>query len=72
MVCVSCESSNLSAYPSEINIHHPGMEGLDKPTVWAFPRLFVCLDCGFTQFTLASDQLCELRGSDSQSDAAVA
>lgn len=71
MLCVSCESPNLSVYPSEINIHHPGMQGLDQPTVWAFPRLTVCLNCGFTQFTLEGDQLCELNGSDFRSAAAA-
>lgn len=39
-------------FGSEINIHFPGMQGLDMPTVWAFPELVVCLDCGFTEFQL--------------------
>ena len=70
MACVSCQSLNTSVYPAELNIHHPGMEGLDRPTVWAFPRLLICLDCGFTNFTLPDDQLREL--SDSRSDVAAA
>jgi hypothetical protein len=71
MICVSCRSRNVSVYPAEINIHHPGREGIDMPTVWAFPLLSVCLDCGLTQFTLLGDQLCQLE-PDSLSDAAAA
>lgn len=54
MQCVSCQSTSQSVYSAEVNIHHPGREGLNKPTVWAFPLLFVCLDCGFTHFELSS------------------
>jgi hypothetical protein len=43
-------------FPAEINVHFPGFEGLSKPTVWVFPRLRVCLDCGFTEFTIPHAQ----------------
>jgi hypothetical protein len=72
MTCTSCQSLNVRVYPAELNIHHPGMEGLDKPTVWAFPYLLICVDCGFTNFTLPDDQLRELIESDSWPDAAAA
>lgn len=32
-------------------------EGLDKPIVWAFPKTFVCLDCGRSQFTVDEREL---------------
>ena len=72
MACVLCHSNNESVYPAEINIHFPGMKGLDKPTVWAFPRLLVCLDCGATYFTLSSAQVHQLRGDACRSDNAAA
>ena len=31
-------------------IHFSGLAGLNKPIVWAFPKLAVCLNCGFTEF----------------------
>ena len=65
MTCSSCQSLHVRVYPAELNIHHPGMEGLDKPSVWAFPYLTVCLDCGATQFSLTDDQVRELGESDS-------
>ena len=35
-----------------IAIHFPGLKGLDKPVVWVFPKLLVCLNCGFTEFVV--------------------
>lgn len=71
MTCLVCQSSNQRTFTSELNIHFPGFEGLSRPSVWAFPRLVVCLDCGFTQFALSDDQLKELR-SGARSEAAAA
>jgi len=50
-------SLNLRIYPSELNIHFPGLEGLDRPMVWAFPKLVVCVDRGYPLFTLSDDQV---------------
>ena len=37
----------------EICLHFPGgLESLNKPLVWVFPLVLVCLDCGLAQFTL--------------------
>ena len=35
-----------------MNIHFPGMKGLDIAPVWVFPPILVCLDCGQGQFTI--------------------
>src|SRR5215469_7697912 len=72
MACLSCRSTNQTFFPAEINIHHPGMDGLDKPALWAFPSLLMCLDCGYTRFTLPDDQLRELTESESSADATAA
>jgi len=72
MACVSCQSLNTRVYPAEMNIHHPGMEGLDKPSVWAFPHVLICHDCGFTHFTLPDHQVRELSESDSSRSGAAA
>jgi hypothetical protein len=60
MACRSCGSENQTEFGAEINIHFPGRKGLDKPAVLVFPKLVVCLDCGFTQFTLREADLCLL------------
>jgi hypothetical protein len=41
-------------------IHFSGLEGLDKPGVFVFPRLLVCTDCGRTGFTVPETALAEL------------
>jgi hypothetical protein len=56
MACRSCESKNQTQFDSEINIHFPGLKNLDKSAVLIF-RKQVCLDCGFTQFTIPETEL---------------
>lgn len=52
MCCQSCHSGEVREYTAEINIHFPGVNGLSVPTVWVFPKVLVCLDCGAAQFTI--------------------
>lgn len=60
MACPSCRSNRQSVFPTELNIHFPGREGLDKPTVWVFPQMLICLRCGFTQFVIPEAEVCQL------------
>ena len=64
MSCRSCTSENQKEFGSEINIHFPGRQGLDKAAVLVFPELVVCVDCGFTEFTLPEAELHLLRERD--------
>jgi hypothetical protein len=57
MVCKRCASNQQSAFNGEIAIHFPGLKGLDKHIVWVFPKLAVCLECGFTDFTVPKKEL---------------
>jgi hypothetical protein len=57
MACKRCDSDNQSTFNGEVAIHFPGLEGLDKPIVWAFPKRVVCLHCGLTEFTLPEREL---------------
>jgi hypothetical protein len=65
MSCKSCKSENQSIFNGEIAIHFPGLKGLDKPIVWVFPKLVVCLDCGFTEFAIPEKELRQLAEGDS-------
>jgi hypothetical protein len=47
----------------EIGIHFPGLDGLDKPIVWVFPKLKVCLECGLTEFEIPERELRVLKES---------
>jgi hypothetical protein len=55
--CKSCESHNQSTFNGEMALHFPGLDGIDKPIVWVFPKVSVCLDCGFSQFIVPEREL---------------
>ena len=63
MSCLSCRSSNQAEFPTEMLIHIGGIKNIDKPGVWVFPRLLVCLDCGFLQSTVPAPELASLVAS---------
>ena len=60
MVCTRCSSDKLSKFTAEMNIHFPGLEGLDNPPVWIFPEIIVCLQCGFAEFSVPENELRKL------------
>jgi hypothetical protein len=62
MFCKFCGSDRQRDFNSEVAIHFPGFEGLDKPVVLVFPKVTVCLDCGFTEFQIETQQLAALDG----------
>jgi len=56
--CSSCSSGCQMEFRAEICMHfRGGLQSLDKPPVWAFPKVVVCLDCGSAQFTVAVAEL---------------
>lgn len=60
MSCKICQSDNQYTFNGEVAIHFPGLRGLDKPIVWVFPKLVVCLKCGFTEFVVPETELRQL------------
>ena len=68
MSCRSCQSETQRTFTAEMLIHFPGREGLDKTPVWAFPKLVVCLDCGFTELRLEERELCSLAEGSSREE----
>ena len=61
MACKGCGSEKQKAFGGEVAIHFPGLEGLDKPIVWTFPKLLVCLQCGCAEFNVPERELRVLR-----------
>jgi len=57
MSCKSCQSQNQREFNGEIAIHFRGLEGLAKPIVWVFPKVEVCLLCGFSEFIVPEREL---------------
>lgn len=59
--CERCSSQMRPHFSGELAIHFIGLTGLDKPIVWVFPKLLVCLSCGLTQFSVPERELRVLR-----------
>ena len=57
VACKLCSSDNQSTFKTEMNFHFSGRDGWVKPSVWAFPEILVCLDCGFSEFVVAETEL---------------
>ena len=61
MRCHACASDNLRDFSAEIHIHFPYRKNLDRPGVFLFPKVLVCLNCGFSSFTVPETELRLLR-----------
>ena len=65
--CKSCGTENQKKFTAEIAIHFPGLKGLEKPIVWVFPELLVCLNCGDAEFAVPESELRVLAKGDAVS-----
>jgi hypothetical protein len=52
-----CACENYREFNGELAIHFPGIKGLQKPIVWVFPKVRVCMDCGYADFTVPEREL---------------
>jgi hypothetical protein len=68
MPCKWCGSVNQNKFRAEVAIHFPGLKNIDKPVVWVFPEVVICLDCGTSEFAVPEAELQQL----AKGDAAVA
>jgi hypothetical protein len=57
VTCKSCGSDRQSKFTAEVAIHIPGRKGLEKPLVWVFPVLLVCLNCWNAEFAIPETDL---------------
>lgn len=57
MSCLSCAPGNQAKFTAEMNIHFSGLNNIDKPSVWVFPKVLVCLHCGSSQFSVPTSEL---------------
>jgi hypothetical protein len=60
MFCPICASDNQAAFTAETNIHLSGLANLDNPGILMFPTLSVCLDCGYSRFSIPEEELSQL------------
>jgi hypothetical protein len=64
MPCKSCGSLNQSKFTAEMAIHFAGLKNIEKPVVWVFPELVVCLNCGTAEFAVPAPELRQLAKGD--------
>jgi hypothetical protein len=64
MPCKSCGSVNQKKFTAEMSIHFPELKDIDKPVVWIFPEVVVCLDCGTAEFAVLEAELRQLAKGD--------
>ena len=57
MPCRSCGSVSQKKFNGEIGIRSPGLDGINKPAVFVFPQLVVCMDCGTSEFVVPEAEL---------------
>lgn len=62
MSCPVCGSIKCAEFSAEIMIHFSGRSHLTHPGVLVFPKILVCSDCDFSQFTIAERELALIRG----------
>jgi hypothetical protein len=62
MACVLCASKNEVDFPAEMILHFPvsGLQDLNKNGVFIYPKVLVCLDCGFSRFTARETEVAAL------------
>jgi hypothetical protein len=63
MSCPLCGSGNQAELTAEVVMHFCGLKNLDKPGVWVFPKLLVCLNCGGSHFSVPARELASLKSS---------
>jgi hypothetical protein len=59
--CRSCDSDKQHIFEAEIPVVFPSFEDRGKPIVWVFPRLLICLACGYAEFVVPEAELRVIR-----------
>jgi hypothetical protein len=57
MVCPKCQSSSLSVIPAEIRLYRNTLRTMSHPPMTPSPDILVCLDCGWSEFSIPQSWL---------------
>ena len=71
MSCPSCASGRQAEFVAEVNLHFRGLENLDKPGILVFPKVLICMDCGFSQFSTSESELALLASGAAPTDTPI-
>jgi len=57
MICPKCQSSSLSIIPAEIRLYRNSPRTMSHPPMTPSPDIQVCLDCGWSEFSIPKSWL---------------
>jgi hypothetical protein len=52
MACPNCQSTEVSVIPAEIRLYRNRQRTLSHPPLIPYPDIKVCLDCGWSEFSV--------------------
>jgi hypothetical protein len=52
MTCPKCQSASISVIPAEVRLYRNSMRTLSHPPMNPSPDVQVCLDCGWSEFSI--------------------
>jgi hypothetical protein len=52
MVCPKCQSESLSVIPAEVRLYRNTLRTMSHPPMTPSPDVRVCLDCGWSEFSI--------------------
>jgi hypothetical protein len=70
MECMLCSSGNQAEFTAEMMIHYSGLQNINHPGVLLVLGVSVCLECGFSKFTIPQPELRKLKGRNTRSTSA--
>lgn len=53
MICMKCNSEAMTAFPADVRLYLNHSRTRSAAPLSPAPEIVVCLDCGFSQFTIA-------------------
>jgi hypothetical protein len=68
MSCAMCSSANQAEFTTEMMIHFDSLKHLTNPGLLIFPKVSICLDCGFSWFNVPKAELASIARAASTRD----
>lgn len=57
MACPKCQSAALCVIPAEVRLYRNTLRTLSHPPMTPSPDILVCLDCGWSEFSIPKSWL---------------
>lgn len=61
MACKVCKSENTQKFEGELTASLPDLKGLTVPPTYICQSVLVCLDCGFAELVIPTNELQALK-----------